>query len=78
LRQSNPRLHSDEVLIALSISSGTHENAALALAQLDKLRCCDAHFSVILSPVDERTYKRLGINVTCEPVAGGKKAKVKL
>ena len=59
LRQSNPRLHSDEVLIALSISSGTHENAALALAQLDKLRCCDAHFSVILSPVDERTYKRL-------------------
>ena len=78
LRQSNPRLHSDEVLIALSISSGTHANAALALAQLDKLRCCDAHFSVILSPVDERTYKRLGINVTCEPVAGGKKGKVKL
>ncbi len=78
LRQSNPRLHSDEVLIALSISSGTHENAALALAQLDKLRCCDAHFSVILSPVDERIYKRLGINVTCEPVAGGKKGKVKL
>ena len=76
LRQSNPRLHSDEVLIALSISSGTHENAALALAVLDKLRCCDAHFSVILSPVDERTYKRLGINVTCEPVAGGKKGKV--
>ena len=78
LRQSNPRLHSDEILIALSISSGTHENAALALAQLDKLRCCDAHFSVILSPVDERTYKRLGLNVTCEPVAGGKKGKVKL
>ena len=78
LRQSNPRLHSDEVLIALSISSGTHENAALALAQLDKLRGCDAHFSVILSPVDERTYKRLGINVTCEPVAGVKKVKVKL
>ncbi len=78
LRQSNPRLHSDEVLIALSISSGTHANAALALAQLDKLRDCDAHFSVILSPVDERTYKRLGINVTCEPVAGVKKVKVKL
>jgi len=78
LRQSNPRLHSDEVLIALSISSGTHANAALALAQLDKLRGCDAHFSVILSPVDERTYKRLGINVTCEPVAGVKKVKVKL
>ena len=78
LRQSNPRLHSDEVLIALSISSGTHANAALALAQLDKLRGCDAHFSVILSPVDDRIYKRLGINVTCEPVAGGKKGKVKL
>ncbi len=78
LRQNNPRLHSDEVLIALSISSGTHANAALALAQLDKLRCCDAHFSVILSPVDERIYKRLGINVTCEPVAGAKKGKVNL
>ena len=78
LGQNNPRLHSDEVLIALSISSGTHENAALALAQLDQLRGCDAHFSVILSPVDERIYKRLGINVTCEPVAGAKKGKVKL
>ncbi|MBQ2807288.1 MAG: DUF1846 family protein, partial [Clostridia bacterium] len=41
-------------------------------------RSCDAHFSVILSPVDERTYKRLGINVTCEPVAGVKKVKVNL
>ena len=78
LGQNNPRLHSDEVLIALSISSGEHEQAALALAQLDKLRGCDAHFSVILSPVDERIYKRLGINVTCEPVAGAKKGKVKL
>ena len=78
LGQNNPRLHSDEVLIALSISSGTHENAALALAQLDQLRGCDAHFSVILSPVDERIYKRLGINMTCEPVAGAKKGKVKL
>ena len=78
LRQSNPRLHSDEVLIALSISSRNNGNAAIALAQLDKLRCCDAHFSVILSPVDERIYKRLGINVTCEPLSGGKKGKVKL
>ncbi len=67
LKNRNPRLHSDEVLIALSISSATDPIAARALSQLDKLRCCDAHFSVILSSVDEKTYKKLGINVTCQP-----------
>ena len=68
LGHHNPRLHSDEMLIALCVSAVTDENAALAQKQLEKLRGCDAHFSVILSSVDEKTYKRLGINVSCEPV----------
>ncbi len=67
LKNRNPRLHSDEVLIALSISSVTSPVAAKALEQLGKLNGCDAHFSVILSSVDEKTYKKLGINVTSEP-----------
>ena len=67
LNNRNPRLHSDEVLIALSISSATDPVAASALAQLSNLRGCDAHFTVILSSVDEKTYKKLGINVTCQP-----------
>lgn len=67
LHHRNPRLHSDEVLIALSISSVTNENAAKALSKIDELRGLDAHFSVIPSITDERTFKRLGINLTSEP-----------
>ncbi len=67
LKNRNPRLHSDEVLIALSISSATDPVAARAMAQLSNLRGCDAHFTVILSSVDEKTYKKLGINVTSQP-----------
>ena len=67
LKNHNPRLHSDEVLIALSISSVTNPEAAKALAQLDKLRGCDAHFSTILSSVDEKTYRKLGIHQTSDP-----------
>ena len=67
LRNHNPRLHSDEILIALSISSITNPVAEMAMQQLDKLKGCDAHFTTILSPVDVNTYKKLGINVTCEP-----------
>jgi uncharacterized protein (UPF0371 family) len=67
LGNHNPRLHIDEVLIALAISAVTSPTAALALDQLGKLRCCDAHSSVILSMVDTRTFKKLGINLTCEP-----------
>ena len=67
LKNHNPRLHSDEVLIALSISSVTNTLAEMAMEQLDQLKGCDAHFTTILSPVDEKTYKKLGINVTCEP-----------
>ena len=67
LKNRNPRLHSDEVLIALSISSATDPIAAKALAELNNLRSCDAHFSVIPTAVDEKTYKKLGINVTSQP-----------
>ena len=67
LSNRNPRLHSDEVLIALSISSATDPIAAKALEQLPKLRGCDSHFTVILSSVDEKVYKKLGINITCQP-----------
>ena len=67
LGNRNPRLHTDEVLIALSISAATNPTAELAMEQLTKLRGCEVHSSVILSAVDEKTFKRLGINLTCEP-----------
>ncbi len=63
----NPRLHSDEVLIALCISAVTNPIAARAQEQLSKLRGCDAHFTVVLSEVDESLYKRLGLYVSYEP-----------
>lgn len=68
LGNSNPRLHTDEILLALSICAATNPTAALALQQLDKLRGCEAHTSVIPAQVDEATYRRLGIHLTCEPV----------
>ena len=67
LGNRNPRLHTDEVLIALSISAATNPTAKLAMEQLSKLRGCEVHSSVILSPVDEKVFKRLGVNLTCEP-----------
>ena len=66
LGHKNPRLHTDEVLMALTISALTNPLAELAQQQLPKLRGCDAHFTVILSEVDETLLKRLGINVSCE------------
>ena len=66
LQHKNPRLHTDEVLLALTISALTNENAAKAQEQLDHLRGSDAHFSVILSDEDEMLLRRLGINVSCE------------
>ena len=63
----NPRLHTDEILIALSICAATDPRAEQAMEQLSKLRGCEVHSSVILSPVDEKTFKRLGVNITCEP-----------
>ena len=67
LGNRNPRIHTDEALIALSICAATDDNARLAMDQLEKLNGSEVHSTVILSPVDERTFKRLGINLTCEP-----------
>ena len=67
LGNHNPRLHIDEILIALAISAVTSKTAALALERLDELRGCEIHSSVILSMTDTRTFKKLGLNVTCDP-----------
>ena len=67
LGNRNPRIHTDETLIALSICAATDENARIAMEQLEKLRGCEVHSTVILSAVDERIFKRLGVNLTCEP-----------
>jgi uncharacterized protein (UPF0371 family) len=67
LGNRNPRLHTDEILIALSISAATNPTAELAMEQLSKLRGCNVHSSVILAAADEKTFKRLGVNLTCEP-----------
>ena len=71
LGNRNPRLHTDEVLIALSMSAVTDPMAERAMEQLSKLRGCDVHSSVILSSVDEHTFKRLGVNLTCSPRYSG-------
>lgn len=68
LKSKNPRLHTDEVLIALSTSAATNPDARLALRQLAKLNGCQAHTSVMLSDVDISTFKKLGVQLTCEPV----------
>ena len=67
LGHRNPRLHTNEVLIALSISAATDPTAQKAMEQLDKLCGCQVHSSVILSAVDEQTFKRLGVHLTCQP-----------
>jgi len=67
LGSKNPRLHTDEVLIALSATAADNEVAALALAQLPKLKGCQVHSSVMLSSVDKKTFKKLDCYVTCEP-----------
>lgn len=67
LKNGNPQLHTDEVLIALSISATTNPISHLALQQLEKLSNCEAHSSVILSEVDKNVFRRLNVNLTCEP-----------
>ena len=67
LGNRNPRLHTDEALIALSICAATDPLAERCMEQLDKLRGCEVHSSVILSSVDEKVFRRLGVNLTCEP-----------
>jgi uncharacterized protein (UPF0371 family) len=68
LGSANPRLHTDEILIALSTCAASDEDAKRALEQLPKLKGCQVHTSVILSDVDIKTFKKLGIELTCEPV----------
>ena len=67
LGNHNPRLHTDEILVALSICAATNPTAELAMQALQDLRGCEVHSSVILSSVDENTFRKLGINLTCEP-----------
>ncbi|MDO4337309.1 MAG: DUF1846 domain-containing protein [Eubacteriales bacterium] len=67
LGSKNPRLHTDETLIALSVSAASSSEARLALEQLPKLKGCQAHTSVLLSSVDIREFRKLGIELTCEP-----------
>ncbi len=67
LGSHNPRLHTDEVLIALSVCAASDEKAAKAMEQLPKLKGLEVHTSVILSRVDMSTFRKLGVNLTCEP-----------
>ena len=67
LGNHNPRLHSDEVLVALSVSAASDPNAAKALTMLPLLKGCEAHSTVILPAVDDNTFRRLGLNLTCDP-----------
>ena len=64
----NPRLHTDEVLIALTLAACSDENAKRSLEQLPNLRGCQVHTSVMLSEVDIKIYKKLGVDLTSEPV----------
>ena len=69
LAGNNPRLHTDEVLVALSMLSNTDENCKKALEQLPQFKGCQVHTTVMLSEVDRKIFKKLGVMVTCEPVA---------
>jgi len=73
LAGKNPRLHTDEVLVALSMLSNTNENCRKALEQLPRLRGCQVHTTVMLSEVDKKIFKKLGVDFTSEPVSKEKK-----
>jgi len=73
LGSQNPRLHTDEVLIALSVSANANPAAKAVLEQLQQLRGCDVHTTTILGPVDEHIFRQLGVQVTSEPVFATKK-----
>lgn len=65
---NNPRLHTDEVLVALSVLSQVDDNCRKALEQLPMLRGCQVHSTVMLSEVDHKIFKKLGVGLTCDPV----------
>jgi len=67
LGNRNPRLHSDEVLVALAVAAATNPKADLAVRQIPKLKGLEAHTTVILSHVDENIFRRLGVNLTMDP-----------
>ena len=67
LHGKNPRLHTDEVLVALSVLSLNDENCRRALESLPLLKGCQAHSTVMLKEVDARTFAKLGVNITCDP-----------
>jgi len=75
LGNQNPRLHSDETLIALAVCAASDELAELALEQIPKLKGLEVHSSVILSSVDVMMARKLGLNLTCEPAYETKKLK---
>ena len=68
LGAKNPRLHTDEILVALSVLSQDDENCRRALEQLPLLRDCQVHSTVMLSEVDRKIFKKLGCGLTCDPV----------
>ena len=68
LHGHNPRLHTDEVLVALSMMSNVDDNCRKALEQLPKLEGCQVHSTVMLSEVDHKIFKKLGVGLTCDPV----------
>ena len=68
MKSRNPRLHTDEMLIALSISAARDPNAMRAMQQLSALAECEVHSTVMLSSVDEGVFMRLTMNLTCDPV----------
>ena len=68
LHGHNPRLHTDEVLVALSMLSIKDENCRKAIDQLPKLEGCQMHSTVMLSDVDRKIFKKLGVGLTCDPV----------
>ena len=68
LHGHNPRLHTDEILVALSMLSINDENCRRALEQLPKLEGCQVHSTVMLSEVDHKVFKKLGVGLTCDPV----------
>ena len=68
LKGRNPRLHTDEVLVAISMLSNQDENCRKALDQLPKLNGCQVHSTVMLSEVDRKIFKKLGVGLTCDPV----------
>ena len=73
LGNHNPRLHSDELLIALAITAKTNEHAAAAMAQLPHMKGSEAHSTVILPEEDANVFRKLGVNVTFDPVYQHKK-----